>query len=138
LNGILGFNKFNSSGSSGFISYRRYYSDLGILVTDQPQHGLRENIQFNVNPTLNEKIALLFGTRIVTKILYDFGNSPISGFMNLGLSFAKTNVSSNGSTFISESYNNFNSIFNSVKNVGFSPLNIGFGISYELRKKIKI
>jgi len=138
LNGILGFNKFNSSGSSGFISYRRYYSDLGILVTDQPQHGLRENIQFNVNPTLNEKIALLFGTRIETKILYDFGNSPISGFMNLGLSFAKTNVSSNGSTFISESYNNFNSIFNSVKNVGFSPLNIGFGISYELRKKIKI
>ena len=138
LNGIIGFNKLTPFDGSGFINYRRYYSDLGILVTDQPQYGLEDNIQLNTKPAFNDKISIMYGTRLETKIFYDFGNSPINGFLNLGFSFAKTNVSSNGSNFISEHKNNYNSILNSINNMGFTPLNIGFGISYELRKKIDL
>lgn len=138
LNGIIGFNKLTPYGGSGLINYRRYYSDLGILVKEQPQYGLEDNIQLNTKPTYSENISILYGTRIETKILYNFADSPISGFFNLGYSLVRTNTNSNGSKFISEQKNELNSILNSINNLGFTPINIGFGISYELRKKIKI
>ena len=50
----------------------------------------------------------------------------------------KSKTNSNGSAFISENINEYNSILNSIQSFNNSPFNIGLGIVYGLRKKIKV
>ncbi len=136
--GIFGFNKIRSNNGNGVVNYRRFYKDLSILVTDQPQQGLEDNIILNGNPHYNSKVSLTFGGKVNAKILYNFKNSPINGFLNIGFIYAKTKTNSNGSIFITEYKNDFNSILNSTKSLGSLPIFIGLGISYDLRNKISI
>jgi hypothetical protein len=137
-NGIIGFNKLNSNNGNGIASYRRLYNESGIVVIEQPQHGLEDNVLLTGKPEYNNNISLTYGAKIDMKILYNFNNSPLSGFIDFGFNYSKTNTSSNGSVFISEFKNDQNSILNSMKNLGSLPIFVGLGISYDLRNKINI
>ncbi len=136
--GILGFNKIRSNNGNGVVNYRRFYNDVSILVTEQPQQGLEDNVILNGNPEYNSKVSMTFGAKADTKILYNFKNSPINGFLNIGFIYARSKTNSNGSIFISEYKNDFNSILNSTKSLGSLPVFVGLGISYDLRNKINM
>jgi hypothetical protein len=137
-NGIIGFNKLISNNGNGIASYRRLYNEPGIVVSGQPQLGLEDNVLLTGKPEYNNNISLTYGAKIDMKILYNFNNSPLSGFIDFGFNYSKTNTSSNGSVFISEFKNDQNSILNSMKNLGSLPIFVGLGISYDLRNKINI
>jgi hypothetical protein len=72
------------------------------------------------------------------KILYNFNNSPLSGFIDFGVNYSRTKTSSNESIFISEFKNDQNSVLNSLSHLGSLPIFLGLGISYDLRNKISI
>ncbi len=139
----LGVNKLNTSGATGEISYSRYYKNQEnqeiIEVTDQPNLGLLSNIKINGNASYDPKNYILFGGFLNFKILYKFSDtSPLSSFINFSFNKIKSKTNSNGSAFISENINDHNSIINSIQSFNNSPLNIGLGIVYELRKIIKV
>ena len=139
----LGVNKLNTSGSTGEISYSRYYKNQEnqeiIEVTDQPNLGLLSNIKINGNASYDPKNYMLFGGFLNLKILYKFSDtSPLSSFINFSFNKIKSKTNSNGSAFISENINEYNSILNSIQSFNNSPFNIGLGIVYGLRKKIKV
>ena len=139
----LGVNKLNTSGATGEISYSRYYTNQEnqeiIEVTDQPNLGLLSDIKINDNTSYDPKNYMLFGGFLNLKILYKFSDtSPLSSFINFSFNKIKSKTNSNGSAFISENINEYNSILNSIQSFNNSPLNIGLGIVYELRKKIKV
>jgi len=139
----LGVNKLNTSGATGEISYSRYYKNQEnqeiIEVTDQPNLGLLSNIKINGNASYDPKNYILFGGFLNFKILYKFSDtSPLSSFINFSFNKIKSKTNSNGSAFISENINDHNSILNSIQSFNNSPLNIGLGIVYELRKIIEV
>ena len=136
-------NKLNTSGATGEISYSRYYTNQEnqeiIEVTDQPNLGLLSDIKINDNTSYDPKNYMLFGGFLNLKILYKFSDtSPLSSFINFSFNKIKSKTNSNGSAFISENINEYNSILNSIQSFNNSPLNIGLGIVYELRKKINV
>jgi hypothetical protein len=125
-------------GVTGNVSYSRYYENPGIEVVDQPSLGLVSGMELQNIPVYDSKTRMMFGAFANLKVLYNFSDSPFSGYINLTYGKNSSKLISNGSSFISEEVNNYNSILNSMQKFKSPDFQVGLGIVYEIRNKINL
>jgi len=135
---ILGLGKVSSRYASGIISYSRYYEDPGIQVINQPNIGLVSNVSISNRPLYDSRTSLFFGGYVAAKVFYRFSkDSPVSGYLNFCFNSIQTKLTSNESEFVSTELNSYHSILNSMDKIRTAPFQLGIGVVYELRNKIK-
>jgi hypothetical protein len=134
----FGVCSISTLGVTGNVSYSRYYENPGIEVLDQPSLGLVSGIELQNIPVYDSKPRMMIGAFANLKVLYNFSDSPFSGYINLTYGKNSSKLISNGSSFISEEVNDYNSILNSMQKFKTTDFQVGLGIVYEIRNKINL